>query len=137
MHRDAQLDCPPTSENQFGCIELWAGNELAHRHVELVGLAGDVLAPSRALLPRARLGPMIVFSLASGALFAFLAGCDNNPPSLNPDGSVADGGVLATSGHPELSPRTLAFWRAALHAEDELWRAPPAFRRRSSAYWVS
>lgn len=44
---------------------------------------------------------------------------------------------LATSGHPELSPRTLAFWRAVLHAEGETWRAPPAFRRNSSAYWAS
>lgn len=39
----------------------------------LVGLAGDLLAPSWALLPRARLGPMLVFSAAAGALFAFVA----------------------------------------------------------------
>ena len=44
---------------------------------------------------------------------------------------------LAASGHPELSPRTLAFWRVALNAEDETWRAPPAFRRNSSAYWAT
>lgn len=43
---------------------------------------------------------------------------------------------LATSGHPELTRRTIAFWRAALHAEDETWRNPPAFRRSSSAYWA-
>ncbi len=42
-----------------------------------------------------------------------------------------------TSGNPELSPRTLAFWRAALHAEDETWRSPPAFRRSKFAYWAS
>ncbi|HEY2157524.1 MAG TPA: glycosyltransferase family 39 protein [Isosphaeraceae bacterium] len=39
----------------------------------IVGLAGDVLAPSWAPLPRARLGPMIAFSLTGGALFTFLA----------------------------------------------------------------
>jgi 4-amino-4-deoxy-L-arabinose transferase-like glycosyltransferase len=39
----------------------------------LVGLAGDVLAPSWHLLPRARLGPMLLFSLTAGALFAFMA----------------------------------------------------------------
>jgi hypothetical protein len=39
----------------------------------LIGLAGDILAPSWALLPRARLGPMLVFSLTAGALFAFMA----------------------------------------------------------------
>ncbi len=36
----------------------------------LVGLMGDLLAPRWADLPRARLGPMIVFSLAAGAIFA-------------------------------------------------------------------
>ncbi len=44
---------------------------------------------------------------------------------------------LATSGHPELSARTLCFWRAALHAEDETWLSPPAFRRSKFAYWSS
>jgi 4-amino-4-deoxy-L-arabinose transferase-like glycosyltransferase len=39
----------------------------------LVGLAGDVLAPSWERLPRARLGPMIAFSLTAGAVFAFCA----------------------------------------------------------------
>jgi 4-amino-4-deoxy-L-arabinose transferase-like glycosyltransferase len=39
----------------------------------LVGLIGDVLAPTWALLPRARLGPMLVFSLTAGALFLFVA----------------------------------------------------------------
>lgn len=38
----------------------------------VLGLAGDVLTPWREELPRARLGPMILFSLAVGALFAFL-----------------------------------------------------------------
>jgi hypothetical protein len=39
----------------------------------LVGLIGDVLAPSWAVLPRARLGPMLVFSLTAGAVFVFMA----------------------------------------------------------------
>jgi hypothetical protein len=39
----------------------------------LVGLLGDLLAPSWDLLPRARLGPMILFSLTAGALFTFVA----------------------------------------------------------------
>ena len=37
----------------------------------LVGLTGDLLAPSWAPLPRARLGPMLVFSLTCGAIFVF------------------------------------------------------------------
>lgn len=39
----------------------------------LVGLAGDLLTPWRPALARARLGPMIAFSLAAGALFSFVA----------------------------------------------------------------
>ena len=32
-------------------------------------------------------------------------------------------------GHSEISPRTIAFWRAALRAEDEEWAKPPDWRR--------
>lgn len=39
----------------------------------IVGLVGDLLAPGWDLLPRARLGPILLFSSVSGALFAFLA----------------------------------------------------------------
>lgn len=39
----------------------------------LVGMAGDVLTPSWAELPRARLGPILVFSLAAGLVFHLVA----------------------------------------------------------------
>ncbi len=39
----------------------------------IVGMVGDVLAPRWADLPRARLGPMIVFSLTAGVLFGAMA----------------------------------------------------------------
>ncbi|MGE5756122.1 MAG: ArnT family glycosyltransferase [Planctomycetaceae bacterium] len=39
----------------------------------LVGLVGDYLTPTWAELPRARLGPMLVFGLTAGALFVFVA----------------------------------------------------------------
>jgi len=39
----------------------------------LVGLTGDFLAPSWQQLPRARLGPILVFSLTAGAIFQFVA----------------------------------------------------------------
>jgi hypothetical protein len=39
----------------------------------LLGLTGDVLAPSWRELPRARLGPIVLFSLTAGAIFSFLA----------------------------------------------------------------
>ena len=40
-------------------------------------------------------------------------------------------------GHTEISERTIRFWRALLGAREELWREPPAWRRNSSAPWVS
>ena len=43
---------------------------------------------------------------------------------------------LRDVGHPELSNRTLFFWRAALKAQDEAWATPPAWRKSSGAPWV-
>jgi hypothetical protein len=37
---------------------------------------------------------------------------------------------------PELSRRTLQFWRVALRAKGEKWPEGPAFRRLSSAPWI-
>lgn len=39
-------------------------------------------------------------------------------------------------GHPELSPRTIDFWRALLHAADEEWQSPPAWRKSRIAPWI-
>jgi 4-amino-4-deoxy-L-arabinose transferase-like glycosyltransferase len=39
----------------------------------LLGLLGDFAAPTWQELPRARLGPMLLFSLTAGAIFSFLA----------------------------------------------------------------
>jgi 4-amino-4-deoxy-L-arabinose transferase-like glycosyltransferase len=39
----------------------------------IVGMAGDLLAPHWQELPRARLGPMLLFSLTAGALWLFVA----------------------------------------------------------------
>lgn len=38
-------------------------------------------------------------------------------------------------GHPELSARTLNFWRAFFNAEEEAWAAPPAWRKNSAVPW--
>ena len=40
----------------------------------LLGLVGDVIAPSWEVLPRARLGPILLFSFTAGAIFLFVAG---------------------------------------------------------------
>ena len=44
---------------------------------------------------------------------------------------------LRDIGHPELSARTLHFWRAALKAENEKWASPPAWRKSRIAPWVA
>jgi phosphoserine phosphatase RsbU/P len=38
------LQCTTSAVRPFGCMELWAGNERAHRSLELAGLEGDVIA---------------------------------------------------------------------------------------------
>src|SRR5712692_1995270 len=40
----AELPCTTSAVRPFGCMELWAGNEEAHRSLELAGLEGDVIA---------------------------------------------------------------------------------------------
>src|SRR5712691_9449010 len=38
------VQCAPSLARPFGCMELWAGNEKAHRSLELAGLEADVIA---------------------------------------------------------------------------------------------
>lgn len=44
---------------------------------------------------------------------------------------------LRDVGHPELTPRTLEFWRIVLHAEGETWRERRASRPLSAAPWIA
>lgn len=44
MNEQDQNDTPAITLASRGCVELWAGSELAHRHVQLVGLEADVLS---------------------------------------------------------------------------------------------
>lgn len=39
-----QVECTRSEKRPFGCMELWAGNERAHRSLELAGLESDVIA---------------------------------------------------------------------------------------------
>jgi serine phosphatase RsbU (regulator of sigma subunit) len=39
-----EFDCTQTKLRPFGCMELWAGNERAHRSLELAGLQSDIIA---------------------------------------------------------------------------------------------
>lgn len=38
-------------------------------------------------------------------------------------------------GHPELSKRTLRFWRALFNAGEEKWAGPPSWRKTSAVPW--
>ncbi len=40
-------------------------------------------------------------------------------------------------GHPELSDRTLHFWRAVFHAEHETWVSQPVWRKSKIAPWIA
>ena len=44
MSEKQQIEATPALPSALGCMELWAGNDLSHRHVELAGLEGDVLS---------------------------------------------------------------------------------------------
>src|SRR6202041_2496376 len=39
-----EVACTTSAARPFGCMELWAGNERAHRTLELAGLEADVIA---------------------------------------------------------------------------------------------
>ncbi|MGH9742828.1 MAG: PP2C family protein-serine/threonine phosphatase [Candidatus Acidiferrum sp.] len=39
-----EFACTTSVQRPFGCMELWAGNERAHRSLELAGLEADVIA---------------------------------------------------------------------------------------------
>jgi serine phosphatase RsbU (regulator of sigma subunit) len=39
-----ELSCTQTAIRPFGCMELWAGNERAHRSLDLAGLESDIIA---------------------------------------------------------------------------------------------
>src|SRR3984893_15307580 len=43
IQREA-VACTTSAARPFGCMELWAGNEKAHRSIELAGLEADVIA---------------------------------------------------------------------------------------------
>ena len=42
---------------------------------------------------------------------------------------------LRDVGHPELSVRTIHFWRALFRAEEEPWPSQSAWRKASNAPW--
>jgi hypothetical protein len=76
--RDENLDSRADLLQKPCLLYFWPfGREEPHGHppfYAILGLVGDYLVPSWEVLPRARLGPMLAFSLAAGAIFTALAG---------------------------------------------------------------
>ena len=102
----------------------------------LVGLAGDLLPPSWEPLRRARLGPMIVYSLTCGAIFVFFRGRDGAWPAFAAAGAWMFQPHLFALAHYATYDglltslwvgSSLAFAKAVEHDEDSppgkpLWR---------------
>jgi serine phosphatase RsbU (regulator of sigma subunit) len=67
------VQCTTSAARPFGCMELWAGNEKAHRSLELAGLEADIIAvPSGA----ERGGDLsAVFSCSDNVARVVLADC--------------------------------------------------------------
>jgi hypothetical protein len=99
----------------------------------IVGMIGDVVAPHWEALPRARIGPMLAFSLTAGALFGFVAGRWGAWPALLSAGAWVLQPRLFAHGHYATYDALLsslwvgailAFAKAVEPAEDAAARHP-------------
>ncbi len=75
--RGADFDSRADLLQKPALLYFWPfGREEPHGHppfYAIVGMIGDYVTPDWQVLPRARLGPMLVFSLAAGAIYSALA----------------------------------------------------------------
>ena len=97
----------------------------------LLGLAGDVLTPHRANLKRARFGPILLFSVTAGVIFAFAAGRWGKWPAALAVGSWVLQPNLFAHGHYAAYDAVLAslwvlavvaFCRAAIPGPEPIGR---------------
>ncbi len=108
----------------------------------LVGLIGDVLTPGRSALSRARLGPILVFSLTAGALFGFVARRWGSWPGAVAAGAWVFQPNLFGHGHYATYDALLsALWLGAILSfsravEDEPEPEPSPPRRSPRWRWV-
>ena len=97
----------------------------------LVGLAGDLLAPSWPDLPRARLGPILAFSLTAGLLFVFVAARWGTWPGFLGAGAWVLQPRLFAHGHYAAYDALLSsLWVASIVAF--AWAVEPSERPRRS-----
>ncbi len=94
----------------------------------LLGLIGDFAAPSWQELPRARLGPMLLFSLTAGAIFSFLAARSGYWPAVLASGSWVLQPNLFGHGHYATYDAVLSsLWVLSIIAF--IWSVDPASER--------
>jgi 4-amino-4-deoxy-L-arabinose transferase-like glycosyltransferase len=104
----------------------------------LLGLVGDLLAPSWPDLPRARLGPILLFSLTAGAIFAFAATRWGGGPAALAAGSWVLQPNLFGHGHYAAYDAVLAsLWVLAIiaYANAVIPRTPDAPPTGRAARW--
>jgi hypothetical protein len=115
--------------------------EEPHGHPPLhceIGLVGDVLAPSWPVLPRARLGPILLFSLTAGAIFAFVAARWGYRAAAMAGGSWVFQPNLFGHGHYAAYDGVLsAFWVLAIiaFAQAVIPRGPDSAPIGKAARW--
>jgi 4-amino-4-deoxy-L-arabinose transferase-like glycosyltransferase len=103
-----------------------------------IGLVGDILAPSWPVLPRARLGPILLFSLTAGAIFAFVAARWGRPAAALAAGSWVFQPNLFGHGHYAAYDAVLsALWVLAIiaYAKAVIPRGPGSAPISKAAQW--
>lgn len=106
----------------------------------IVGLIGDVLAPRWEVLPRARLGPMLVFSLTAGALWIAAARRWGLwPASLAAGAWVLQPNLFANGHYATLDALLSGLWVLAVlsFAEAVRPREPAGSSRTPRWGWVA
>jgi 4-amino-4-deoxy-L-arabinose transferase-like glycosyltransferase len=104
----------------------------------LLGLVGDLVVPSWADLPRARLGPILLFSLTAGAIFAFAAARWGGRAGAMAAGSWVLQPNLFAHGHYAAYDAVLAaLWVLAIiaYANALIPRTPDALPIGKGARW--
>jgi 4-amino-4-deoxy-L-arabinose transferase-like glycosyltransferase len=113
------------------------GREEPHGHPPLyaiVGLIGDVIVPGWPILERARLGPMLVFSLAAGAIFGvFARRVGPRPAALATGAWVLQPRLFAHAHYATYDALLTSLWVGAILAF--ALAVEPRTDRRSPRWW--
>jgi 4-amino-4-deoxy-L-arabinose transferase-like glycosyltransferase len=103
----------------------------------LVGLAGDVLVPSWDDLPRARLGPVLLFSITAGAIVSFVASRWGIGAAAVAAGSwVFQPNLFANGHYAGYDSVLISCWVLAIIVFARLALPPPSGADRTASRWI-